>query len=350
MSDFVRFLADSELVSWLTRVAESRRVLTPHKDGSATVFRPWSASEGAPCTDKATVSPKAALIPMSEVLFTFKSEKDPENLASQTLSLTEVQPVEPTVVFAARACDARGLLWLTHPYIHGKFKDPNFTARHEATILITHTCDMPASTCFCNWSGGSPASSEGSDILMTLVPGGWLLEDISGRGRDLIADLPDGAEHTEAAAASRAKAEAMLTPAPANLADAPKRLSELFSDPEFWVEHTAKCLSCGACTYMCPTCQCFNLTDEGDPATPQGGRRIRSWDYCMSPLFTREASGHNPRAAKAARMRNRVSHKYWYTPEYSEGKFSCTGCGRCIVRCPVSLDIREIVLNAISKD
>lgn len=349
MNDFVRFLADDELVPWLAKVAESRKVLTPHKDGSAVVFRQWTPEEGAPLTEKAAVSPKAALIPMSEVLFTFKSEKDPENLASQSVTLTENNAAEPTVVFAGRACDARGLLWLTHPYTHGKFKDPHFAARQEATILITRTCDMPAATCFCNWSGGSPASPEGSDILMTLVPGGWLLEDISGRGRDLIADLPDGSAHIEAAAASRAKAEGMLAPVPANLADAPRRLAERFTDNEFWAEQTAKCLSCGACTYMCPTCQCFNITDEGDPASPQGGRRIRTWDYCMSPLFTREASGHNPRAAKAARMKNRVSHKYRYTPEYAEGKFSCTGCGRCIVRCPVSLDIREIVIKAIEE-
>lgn len=348
MNDFVRFLADDELVPWLAKVAESRKVLTPHKDGSAVVFRQWTPEEGTPLTEKAAVSPKAALIPMSEVLFTFKSEKDPENLASQSLTLTENIPAEPTVVFACRACDARGLLWLTKPYTQGKFKDPNFAARQEATIIITRTCDMPASTCFCNWSGGSPASAEGSDILMTLVSGGWLLEDISGRGRDLLESLPAGADKVAEAAAARDNASGMLPEPPANLADAPKRLAELFTDAEFWAQHTAKCLSCGACTYMCPTCQCFNITDEGDPAAPQGGRRIRSWDYCMSPLFTREASGHNPRTAKAARMKNRVSHKYRYTPEYAEGQFSCTGCGRCIVRCPVSLDIREIVLNALS--
>lgn len=349
MNDFVRFLAHGELVSWLTRVAESRRVLAPRKEGTAVVFKPWTAADGEPLTDKATVSPKGALIPSSETLFTIKSTKDPENLASQSLELKETIAAEPTVVFAGRACDARGMLWLTHPYSKGLYKDPYFMARREATVIITRTCDMPAATCFCNWSGGSPASPEGSDILMTRIEDGWLLEDISGRGRDLISDLPDGAAYVEAAEAARQKAEAMLPPPPANLADAQKRLAERFTDDAFWLEHTSKCISCGACTYMCPTCQCFNITDEGDPATDEGGRRVRSWDYCMSPLFTREASGHNPRTAKAARMKNRVSHKYCYSPEYA-GQFSCTGCGRCIVRCPVSLDIREIVLRAIEKE
>lgn len=349
MNDVVRFLADSELVSWLSKVAESHKVLAPRKEGSATVFRPWTPADGEPLTDKATVSPKGALIPMSEVLFTAKSQKDPENLSASTLSLESAHNAEPTLLFACRACDARGLHWLAQPYTQGKFKDPGFAARHEATLVLTRTCDMPASTCFCNWSGGSPASAEGSDMLMTRVDGGWLLEDISGRGRALLESLPDGADKVAEATAARDKASSMLPEPPADLANSQKRLAERFSDMEFWTAQTAKCLSCGACTYMCPTCQCFNITDEGDPASPEGARRIRSWDYCMSPLFTREASGHNPRTAKGARMRNRVSHKYWYSPEYAQ-QFSCTGCGRCIVRCPVSLDIREIVLNAIKEN
>lgn len=148
------------------------------------------------------------------------------------------------------------------------------------------------------------------------------------------------------AKAAREKAAASQQPAP-DLSKAARRLEQRFTDVDFWAEQTAKCLSCGACTYMCPTCQCFNISDEGDPLE---GRRLRSWDNCMSPLFTREASGHNPGTAKALRMRNRVSHKYWYAPDYSDGRFACTGCGRCIKQCPVSLDIREIVLNAIADD
>ena len=148
------------------------------------------------------------------------------------------------------------------------------------------------------------------------------------------------------AKAAREKAAASQQPAP-DLSKAARRLEQRFTDVDFWAEQTAKCLSCGACTYMCPTCQCFNISDEGNTLE---GRRLRSWDNCMSPLFTREASGHNPRTFKALRMRNRVSHKYWYAPDYSDGRFACTGCGRCIKQCPVSLDIREIVLNAIADD
>ena len=105
------------------------------------------------------------------------------------------------------------------------------------------------------------------------------------------------------AKAAREKAAASQQPAP-DLSKAARRLEQRFTDVDFWAEQTAKCLSCGACTYMCPTCQCFNISDEGDPLE---GRRLRSWDNCMSPLFTREASGHNPRTAKAMRAQPRFA-------------------------------------------
>ena len=185
-------------------------------------------------------------------------------------------------------------------------------------------------------------------MLLTAVNGGFVLEAVSEKGEAFLAStkLADGSDKMDEAKAVREKAAASQQPAP-DLSKAARRLEERFTDVDFWTEQTAKCLSCGACTYMCPTCQCFNISDEG---TTLEGRRLRSWDNCMSPLFTREASGHNPRTAKALRMRNRVSHKYWYAPDDSDGRFACTGCGRCIKQCPVSLDIREIVLNAIADD
>jgi len=137
----------------------------------------------------------------------------------------------------------------------------------------------------------------------------------------------------------------MRPPAP-DLGRAREALGKRFADAGFWQDMTAHCLSCGACTYMCPTCYCFTISDEGDGME---GRRMRSWDSCLSPLFTREASGHNPRAAKALRMRNRVLHKFSYYPTVWDGAFSCSGCGRCIVNCPVQLDIRQIVLAGMAE-
>jgi ferredoxin len=117
-----------------------------------------------------------------------------------------------------------------------------------------------------------------------------------------------------------------------------------FDDLAFWEAEASKCLSCGACTYLCPTCYCFNLTDEARGAL---GARIRSWDACMLPLFTMEASGHNPRTGKIQRLRNRIGHKFSYYPGLHNGRIACCGCGRCIKSCPSSVDIRRIVTDAI---
>ena len=345
-----RFLAADSLASWLADAAASRQVLAPRQEGKAVVFRPLVPGE-TPALSRATVSPKAAVFPPHETLVRYTGVKDPENPAKINLSLDDTADAPEQLLFGCRSCDARGFLYLDKAFMKGRFRDPYYAAKREKLLIVTRTCDAPCSTCFCHWTGGGPADPAGSDVLLTTVDGGYLLEAVSEKGEAFLtsgdgAKLPDGADKVAEATAAREKAAAMQEPAP-DISAAPKRLEERFNDMDFWTAQTAKCLSCGACTYICPTCQCFTITDEGDSLN---GRRMRSWDNCMSSLFTREASGHNPRADKAARMRNRVSHKYWYAPGYWEGRVACTGCGRCVKQCPSSLDIREIVLKAIDKD
>lgn len=112
-----------------------------------------------------------------------------------------------------------------------------------------------------------------------------------------------------------------------------------FEDLPFWRHLTFKCKSCAVCTFLCPTCFCFNITDEKGS---KGISRLRTWDSCMFFHYTLEASGHNPRTTKAERYRNRIGHKFCYHPErYTD--YGCTGCGRCIKYCPVSFDVREVL-------
>lgn len=343
----IRFLAADALASWLAEVAASRQVLAPRQEGKAVVFRPLAAGE-APVLERSTVAPKAAVLPPCETLVHFSGAKDSENPAKVNVSLDDTPDAPARLLFGCRSCDARGFVVLDEPFLKGKFQDPYYKARRENTLIMTQTCSNPGSTCFCHWTGGGPADPAGSDVIFTAIDGGFVLEAVSEKGEAFLNEfkLPDGSDKLEAAKEVRDRAQAALTPAP-DISEAAKRLEARFKDVAFWQAQTAKCLSCGACTYMCPTCQCFTITDEGNPLQ---GRRLRSWDNCMSPLFTREASGHNPRAEKAMRMRNRISHKYWYAPEQHGGQVACTGCGRCIKRCPMSLDIREIVLNAIASD
>ena len=112
----------------------------------------------------------------------------------------------------------------------------------------------------------------------------------------------------------------------------------MYDDP-FWDELHLKCLGCGACTYLCPTCHCFDIVDEGNAVR---GKRVRNWDTCQFALFTHHTSGHNPRQSGKERMRQRVMHKFNYFVE-NQGEIACVGCGRCVRNCPVNLDIRAVI-------
>lgn len=347
MSTFY-FAAPDALLGWLKKLAADYRVLAPRKEGRSVMFRPRTADELTDMDEllrRATASPKGATIPHSETLVHFASTKDAENPAKLETSLDAPCGDSPTVLFGCRPCDAKGFVVLDRPYLEGKFKDPYYAAKREALVIIAQACPTAFATCFCHWVGGSPAGRDGSDILFTAVDGGFVLESVTEKGAALLegAGFASGEDKKDEAEAAHKKAEASLG-APSNLKNIPARVAARFRDEAFWIKETEKCLSCGACTYLCPTCQCFTITDEGSQLD---GRRIRSWDTCMSPLFTLETSGHNPRMEKFKRMRNRISHKFSYYPQSYDGEYSCVGCGRCVVSCPISLDIRQVVKHAV---
>ncbi len=349
----LRFATPDALLGWLKKLAAEYRVLAPRQEGPSVLFRPYTSadldgvSDPADLLRRATASPKEAMLPHSETLVRFSAAKDEENPAKLNASLEAPCQAEPIVVFGLRPCDARGFVVLDRPYMYGKFKDPYYTARREATVIVTQACPTALPTCFCHWVGSHPADAEGSDVLFTAVDGGYVLAGVSDKGRTLLdgAGFADGDDKQAAVEAAHKKAAEALCP-PSSLEDVPAKVAARFTDTEFWIKQTAKCLSCGACTYLCPTCQCFTITDEGSPLE---GRRLRSWDSCMSPQFTLETSGHNPRAEKFKRMRNRISHKFSYYPQSYDGAYSCVGCGRCVASCPVSLDIRRVVTDAVGR-
>ncbi|MBE0479153.1 4Fe-4S dicluster domain-containing protein, partial [Candidatus Aerophobetes bacterium] len=117
-----------------------------------------------------------------------------------------------------------------------------------------------------------------------------------------------------------------------------EKLNAIF-DHIFWRSLSDSCLGCAVCTYLCPTCHCFDIVDE---AKNSQGTRVRNWDSCMFSLFTQQASGHNPRPTGKERVRQRLMHKFNYFVEnYKEA--ACVGCGRCVINCPVNIDIRDVL-------
>lgn len=345
-----RFAKPTDLPDLLAFLAKENKVLVPVARPAVkktVVFSEWKP--GTEFTlDKATVPAKEAVLPQCETLIRYEKVRDEDHPDLFKLQLDDTPEAAPTVVFACRSCDARGYATLDRPYLHGPFKDPYYEAHRKELTVITLTCNSGCSTCFCHWVGAGPSSPEGSDILMTEVDGGYVLQSVTDKGQAILEKSSLKActpEKEQEMTAARKNAWKTLGEKP-DLALAPDKVLGRFKDTAFWERESERCLSCGACTYFCPSCYCFNITDEGS-GMGKPGRRIRTWDNCMSYLFTREASGYNPRPAKRDRMRQRVTHKFATYPE-NWGAFSCMGCGRCITNCPAHIDIRSIVLDAMA--
>jgi ferredoxin len=342
-----KFLSDAALRPWLDELATKHALVVPRREGDAIVFAPYDPAKPLDLSRDATIPPKNPVFPACEELMRYSYAKNPENPAQAGLTLEPLVPMGSTVVFGGRPCGARGFTIFDRVYLTQRIRDPYYGARRESTAYVTLACSDTGNTCFCHWVGSSPSDTTGSDVLLTPVAGGYVAEAVTEKGSDLLKSthMADAGGREKEALAAKSKALEALEAAP-DLGPAPKSLLAVFDDQDFWVDMSAKCISCGACTYLCPTCYCFNITDE---VRGLDGSRLRTWDNCMSHQYTMEASGHNPRPTKAHRLKNRVGHKFSYYPDIHGGVIACCGCGRCIKSCPVGVDIREIVLASIER-
>jgi sulfhydrogenase subunit beta (sulfur reductase) len=247
----------------------------------------------------------------------------------------------PVVLFGVRPCDTQSLSFLDMVFVDEKYKDPYYAKRRDNALVISLACPDPAATCFCMSTGGGPASRLGTDMLAVNLAKSLLLYPVSKKGEAFV--NKNKSLFRKPTAAELKAQEKQESNSKKNMAAVEVQRShgslEKKNDPAFWEGLAETCLSCGACTYLCPTCHCFDLYEEKQEA---GSTRLRVHDACMFASFVREASGHNPRARKGERMRQRVMHKFSYAPENFNTTF-CVGCGRCVANCPSNIDIRETI-------
>lgn len=334
------YLPKEKLKDFIRELAKDAIVHVPCLEGETVVFRPFSEDRELCLERPANIPPKSIIYPQSETLFSFEHKKDPEDHQKMSVELKVDIDAPGTVIFGARPCDARGFVIYDRVFIDTDTPDPYYKKRRENTLVVTLSCTAPFPGCFCVGVGGSPAGKEGTDAMLTEIAGGYIVEPVTEKGKAILNKpmVEDGSTRLKDAQQAQQKAhEAVKNPFAGGM---PNISPELFDADPFWEQALSKCVSCGACTYLCPTCYCFNITDE---QVYGKGERIRSWDACMFFHFTLEASTHNPRPTKFQRFKNRVGHKFVYYPEKYEGAIACCGCGRCIRYCPVSVDISEIV-------
>jgi len=346
-----KVLKAPDLSAFLDAVLKSRRLVAPRRDGDLIDFREVrSPGEIAPSRDYVNprTSVKRFFFPRSEPLVRFARSKDGVTLEEPQTSFP------PTVLFGCRPCDASSLPIMDALY-QWDYIDSFWFKRREATAVVAVSCVRADESCFCTALGGAPNATTGSDLLLTplnvdrpagaeqdpprrggLQPAGesFLVEVLTPKGEALVALAPnifaDGSGDNQAA--SR---EAFATLPPKLDLDAIAAwLAKNFENPR-WAPSSYKCWGCGCCTFLCPTCHCFDIVDEG---TLRHGQRRRNWDACQFATFTLHASGHNPRPDQAARWRQRVEHKFNYYVQKFNVR-SCVGCGRCIRHCPVNMNI-----------
>jgi ferredoxin len=208
--------------------------------------------------------------------------------------------------------------------------------------VVGLTCTQADESCFCTSLGSRPDDSQGSDILLSpLKAGGFVAEVLTERGKALVALAQEAFKPFAGGAGLVPPA----TVAPAfDAKDLQQKLAAKFDSP-LWAEQSLRCLGCGACAFVCPTCVCFDIQDEAD--TKQG-QRLRAWDSCGMRIFTLHASGHNPRDKQSQRWRQRVYHKFAYYPERL-GTLGCVGCGKCSRACPVDMNLKQHLAQAASQ-
>jgi len=336
-----RLIKKDALTGIIGKIAQEAVVFAPVKVEDNVLFKALEKGEEPYLTyANSKNAPKNFFFPRSEVMLRYtRTTKGVEFTGGQ-------KEAEATVLFGVRPCDARSFVLLDLLFDQEKYKDPYYIDKRQKTTIVAMACvHPPYATCFCTSVDGHPVSSEGADILLTDLGDQFLAEFITSKGEQLVKHFGD----LKADAAAEAKKDAAAEQAAKEIkSHIPGRevkpiMDANFNSP-FWNTVHQRCLACGTCTYLCPTCHCFHISDE---MKQSDGRRLRNWDSCMFPIFTKETSGHNPRPTQKERWRQRAMHKFSYYPE-NFNAIACVGCGRCVMYCPVNIDIRKIITD-ISK-
>ena len=275
---------------------------------------------------RSTLSVKNVVFPKVENLFYYTNEK-----TESTISVLDLNKIPEAVLWGAHPCDAAAVDILRSIFCWD-IKDEFFAKRLEKLAIIGLGCHLSDEYCFCTSVGIGPDSQKGSDILLSRLQNGDYQADIlTEKGNDIVASSPELFEPVSGEKVLLAEVKQKF-----DHGKVTEKLAGAFENP-FWVENSLRCIGCGACAYVCPTCACFDIQDE---TKGKNGRRYRSWDSCGFGLFTLHTSGHNPRSVQSQRWRQRIMHKFSYMPERNDS-LGCVGCGRCSSGCPVDMNIAE---------
>jgi len=278
------------------------------------------------------VPPKVIAFPQLEALFKFQDGRIIET----------VKPELPRLLFGLRACDVKAILFMDD-FFKRNFEDVYYLNRTMDKLLVIIGCKKPLENCFCTSAKTGPFLEAGFDLQLVDIGNSYVVEIGSKKGGEFVNNYKkffdeaskDDIEHSKIAKHDAEEAGSLKV----DFEKAIKRFCEDKVPQQMYERIAERCIYCGGCLYVCPTCSCFNVFDE---LKANSGVRYRNWDACVFGGYTREASGHNPRSEKWVRTSRRYEHKLKYDYLVT-GTSGCVGCGRCLSSCPVNIGISQVI-------
>ena len=334
------------LNSIFAEIAKSASLYLPVDDTSGNAsYKKWE--DGAVWSNalNTTKSPKEFFFPQTENMMEFK-------VTGKEIELIDIRAAleENFVVFGVRACDVKSFEVLDNVFLHADPIDSYYATRRDHGVIISVACNRPAETCFCQTFGINAAEPAG-DISVWKTENEVFWQSNTEKGAELLKKIEALTEECADNSADTQKEQIgkIMKKLPlANLsADAfgGGKTQKYFDAPE-WQTLSESCLGCGTCTFVCPTCQCYDIKEFN---TGKGVIRFRCWDSCMYSDFTKMSAGQ-PRLTQKERFRQRFMHKLVYYPENNDGLFGCVGCGRCLAKCPISMNIVKVMKTIGGKE
>ena len=337
-------IAKERLNDLYAKIAETMGLFIPIKKAGEVNYHVWGEGKEVSLETLKTVkSPKNMFFPQTENMMKFKTED--KNLSIENLNFEK----RPFVLFGVKACDYKAIEVLDKVFLADPV-DTYYQSRREATTIVTLACSKPEESCFCSVFGIDATAPQG-DVTTWLDDNYLYWQANTEKGETLTEKVNELFENggDEEVATQQAQTKEIMKMLPFAALDLsrfkPENLNELFNAKE-WESMSEACLGCGTCTFVCPTCQCFDIRDF---KTNEGVVRYRCWDSCMYSDFTLMAHG-NSRTTQMQRFRQRFMHKLVYYPSQNDGLYSCVGCGRCVNKCPQRLNIVKVIKTLGGKD
>ena len=330
-------IAKERLNELYAKINESMGLFIPVKKADEVNYAIWGEGKEVSLETLKTVkSPKNMFFPQSENMMKFKTD-------GKSIEVIDIRDEKrPYVLFGVKACDYKAIEVLDKVFLADPV-DTYYQSRREATTIVTLACSRPEESCFCKVFDIDATAPTG-DVTTWLDGKNLYWQANTEKGEALTAlvkDLLEEGGETEVNEQKEAT-KIIIDKLPFSNLDltrfTPENLNELFDAPE-WAMLSEACLGCGTCTFVCPTCQCFDIRDF---KTNEGVIRYRCWDSCMYSDFTLMAHG-NSRTTQLQRYRQRFMHKLIYYPSQNDGLYSCVGCGRCVNKCPQNLNIVKVI-------